>query len=386
MMIKRTLEHKIKEALKRFPVVLITGPRQSGKTTLVESIFPHKPYYSFENHDSREIANADPRGLLEKLPDGAVFDEIQHCPKLLSYIQGVVDKKKQNGMFILTGSQNILLLKEVKQSLAGRVSILELLPFSFKEIGNKLGNDVDEIMWKGFFPRVWDQKIDPPEAMRNYVKTYIERDVREVIDVRNISTFHKFLRLCAGRVGEVLNLTSISNDLGVSSTTVREWLSVLEVSYVVYLLPAYYENINKKMIKSPKLYFIDTGLAAYLLGIENSSQLSRDPARGSLFENLIVIELLKHFYSQGKDAPLHFFRDKTGHEVDVVVEQARKLVGIEIKAGSTFNMEWLKGLKYFKKIKQNSIIGSHVVYGGKENNRIEDFRIWPYNDLNKLEL
>ena len=385
-MIKRTLEHKIKHALKSFPVVLVTGPRQSGKTTLVRSIFPDKPYYSFENLDAREIANADPRGLLEKLPDGAVFDEIQHCPKLLSYMQGVVDERKRNGMFILTGSQNILLLKKVKQSLAGRVSILELLPFSFKEIGDKLDKDIDKLMWKGFFPRVWDQKIDPTEAMRNYVKTYVERDVRTIINVKNISTFHKFLRLCAGRVGEVLNLTSISNDLGISSTTAKEWLSVLEVSYVVYLLPAYYENINKKMIKSPKLYFIDTGLAAYLLGIEDSRQLSRDPVKGSLFENLIVIELLKHFYSQGKDAPLHFFRDKTGHEVDVIIEQARKLIAIEIKAGATFNLEWLNGLKYFKKIKQNSVVGSHVIYGGKDDNRIEDFRIWPYNDLNKLGL
>ena len=367
-MVKRAIEKKLRESSKKYPVVFLTGPRQSGKTTLCRAVFPRKPYISFENPEIREFAENDPNGLLGKYPDGAVFDEIQRSPKLLSYIQGIVDESKKNGMYILTGSQNILLLKSVQQSLAGRIAILKLLPFSLTEIKPLVAKfSLDQVLYTGGFPRIFDQKINPTEAMRNYAESYVERDVRQIINVKNLSSFQKFLKLCAGRIGQVLNLSSIANDTGVTHMTIREWLSVLEASYIIYLLPAYYKNFNKRIIKSPKLYFFDTGLASYLLGIESKKYLTRDPLRGNLFENLVVIEILKQFWAKGRNAPLYFFRDNIGNEVDLIIEQARKIMGVEIKAGQTINSDWFNGLDYLKKVMGETVLSRAVVYGGSEN-------------------
>ena len=384
-MIKRILEKKLKECAGNYPVILLTGPRQSGKTTLCRAVFPDKPYISFENPNNRDFAEKDPKGLLVKYDQGAIFDEIQRCPQLLSYLQEIVDSRGKNGMYILTGSQNLLLLKSVQQSLAGRVAILKLLPLSCEETRSLSKNESwEKIIYSGFFPRVIDQKINPTEAMRNYIDTYVERDVRQIINVKRLSLFQRFLKLCAGRVGQILNLSSISNDLGVSHTTVREWMSVLEASYLVYLLPGYYRNFNKRIIKAPKLYFTDTGLACCLLGIEKAEHVSRDPLLGGLFENFVVIEILKSFWSEGRTAPLYFFRDNIGNEIDVLIEQARNVIGVEIKAGQTVNSDWFKGLNYLDKVMKKAVLSRNLVYGGKEKYTREGVTIFPYNEVHRL--
>jgi len=383
-MIQRTLEAKIREAAEHYPVVSLTGPRQSGKTTLCRKLFPKKPYLSFEAPDIRGLATQDPRGFLAQYPEGAVLDEVQRVPEILSYLQGIVDEQKKNGLYILSGSQNLLLLRSIQQSLAGRTAVLKLLPFSVEEIRPLIQKrTVDEIIHSGFFPRIFDQKINPSEAMRDYVATYVERDVRQIINVKSLSSFQKFLKLCAGRIGQILNLSSISNDLGVSHTTIKEWMSVLEASYVVFLLPAYYRSWKKRIIKAPKLYFYDTGLAAYLLGIEQFSQMSRDPLRGALFENFVVIEFLKYFWSDGRDAPLYFFRDSHGSEVDLIIERARRIIGVEIKAGQTIQNEFFKGLDFLKHLAGKDMLGRAVVYGGRSEFSREDVSIYSYlNVLN----
>lgn len=381
-MIHRELASKLISVAKKYPVVLLTGPRQSGKTTLCRAVFPGKPYVLFETPDVREFAEQDPRGFLKEYPKGAIFDEVQRVPKLLSYLQGIVDEKNKNGLYILTGSQNLDLLKSVQQSLAGRVALLRLLPFSMRELGSRVEKfSADKILYTGFYPRVYDQKLDPTEAMANYVATYLERDVRQIVTVRSLSLFQKFLKLCAGRIGQFLNLSTIGNDLGLSHTTAREWLSVLEASYIVYLLPAYYRNFNKRLTKAPKLYFYDTSLAAYLLGIERPSQCSRDPLRGSLFENLVVIEVLKSFWNGGKNAPLYYFRDNAGNEIDLLIERARKVTGVEIKAGETLHPEWFRGLKYLAKVMGKEVLARYLVYGGRTSTQYEGVHARSYKDI-----
>lgn len=381
-MITRILEKKVREAARKYPVVLLTGPRQSGKKTLCRLIFPQKPYISFEDPDNREFADKDPRGLLDQYSKGAVFDEIQRCPALLSYLQGIVDRKQKSGMYILMGSQNILLLKSIQQSLAGRIAIFKLLPFAVDEIVCiKKNVSPGVLMYAGGFPRIYDKKLNPTEAMRNYVESYVERDVRNIINIKNLSYFQRFLKLCAGRVGQILNLSSIGNDIGISHITVREWLSILEASFIVYLLPAYYRNFNKRIIKSPKIYFTDTGLACYLLGIEEQKQVLRDPLMGGLFENFVITELLKCFWNDGRNAPLYFFRDNIGNETDLLIEKARQVFCLEIKAGHTVGSDWFRGLGYVSRIMKKSLIGQGIIYGGKDGVVREGVKIIPYNKI-----
>lgn len=379
-MFKREIQKELRSSAKNFPVVSIIGPRQSGKTTLVQNTFSKKPYVNLEDLDVRELAKSDPRGFLEQYPEGAILDEVQRVPSILSYIQVIVDKKKQKGQFILTGSHQIELHEAISQSLAGRTDLLSMYPMTISELKNTgFDQSIDEYLFKGFYPQIYFENLNPTKVYRAYVKTYLERDVRRLINVKNLSLFQKFIKLCAGRVGQLLNMNSLANEVGVSSHTIEEWISVLQASYLVVLLQPYFENFGKRVIKSPKLYFTDVGLLSYLLGIENLKQLARDPLRGNLVENLVVMELLKTRANQGLEPQLYFYRDSQQKEVDVLFKRGHELVPIEIKASKTFNSEFLKTITYFQGIAKNQAEQGFVIYCGEleqkiQNNQLLNFK------------
>lgn len=367
MFIPRTLATALVESARGYPVVSLVGPRQAGKTTLARHTFPDKPYVSLEAPDIRAFALDDPRGFLSQYPDGAILDEIQRTPHLLSYLQVMVDEDGRSGLFLLTGSQHFLLMEGVTQSLAGRTAILTLLPFSLEEIGEPYGPlPTDTLIHRGFYPRIYDRGLEPHGALRNYFQTYVERDVRSLLRVHDLNTFETFVRLCAGRVGQLLNLSSLANDAGISPTTAREWLGLLETSFVTFRLSPWSSNINKRLTKTPKLYFTDPGLAAYLLGVEEERHLPTHPLRGNLFENLVVVDLLKTRLNRGRDGRLTFFRDSTGHEIDLLYPCGPDLIPIEIKAGRTINRSWFDNLEYFSRQRIDSGPPGLVVYGGNE--------------------
>ena len=367
-MVKRKISEILVEMSISFPIVTITGPRQSGKTTLEKMTFPNKNYVSLEDLDTRQFAENDPRGFLAKYPKGAILDEIQHVPSLLSYIQTIVDSKQMNGMFILTGSNQFEYVQSISQSLAGRTGMLKLLPFSYNEIYHGQ-ESTENILFNGFYPRIFDQKIKPELFLSAYLETYVERDVRSLIKLKDLLQFHRFLQLCAGRTGQIINFSNIGNDLGITHNTIRNWISILEASYIIYLLPPYHQNFNKRIIKSPKLYFVDTGLAAHLLGIENSNQLITHPLRGELFETFVVGEFLKYRYNCGKRSNLYYFRDHVGNEVDLVIETGNGNVPVEIKSSQTITAGFFKGLNYFNKISKTSPHSILII-----NNNIEQER------------
>lgn len=378
-MYHRALESELEGLARSYPVVTVTGPRQSGKTTLVRHTFPKKPYVNLEAIDVRELALADPRGFLEKYPGGAILDEIQRAPELLSYIQVLVDASKKKGLFILTGSHQLELHQAIVQSLAGRTALLNLLPMSLvelKEAGIEL--TLDEALLKGGYPRIFHDQLDPTQAYRNYFQTYIERDLRQLVHIKDLTQFQRFVRICAGRIGQLLNLEGLGNDVGVSSPTIREWISILEASFILIRLQPLHENFGKRIIKSPKLYFTDVGLATYLLGIENTSQLARDPLRGNLVENLVVLELIKSRLNRGLDPQLYFFRDAHGHEVDLIYQAGNELVPIEVKASQTFNTDILKNLHFFQKLAENRCKRGYLIYAGTQEQKIETFQLLHY--------
>lgn len=379
LMFNRSILTELEALAKDYPVITITGPRQSGKTTLVKYAFPNKPYVNLEALDTRDFALSDPRGFLEGYPQGAILDEIQQAPQLLSYIQVIVDEKSLKGMFILTGSHQIELHQAISQSLAGRTALLNLLPMSLAELSEtEIELSLDEALIKGGYPRIYKDQLDPTKAYRNYFQTYIERDLRQIVHIKNLNQFQKFVRLCAGRIGQLLNLTSLGNDVGVSSNTIKEWISLLEASFVITLLHPYHENFGKRLIKSPKLYFTDVGLASYLLGIKDTLQLSRDPLRGALVENLIVIELIKSRFNQGLDPQLYYYRDVQGHEVDLIFQSSRELIPIEIKSAKTFNNEFLKNLDFFQKLVSTRCPKGFLIYTGLQEQSIGTFKILNY--------
>lgn len=335
----------------QYPVVTLTGPRQSGKTTLARSVFPDYNYCNLELPDIRQLALNDPRALLSAFPIPVVFDEVQRVPELLSYLQVMADEAERPGQIILTGSQQLNLHEAIAQSLAGRTALLTLLPLSIQEL-HKTGFSLsrDELIYKGFFPRLYKDNLEPTKAHRNYYQTYIERDLRQISNIRNMSLYEKFMHLLAGRVGQLLNLSALSGDIGVSATTLGEWLSILEASYIIFRLKPYHENFGKRVVKAPKIYFTDPGLAAYILGIHEPAQVSRDPLMGNLFENLVVVEALKTRLNLGFDSNLFFYRDSNGNEIDLLYKKGRELFPIEIKAAMTYNETMLKNMDYFHKV------------------------------------
>ena len=366
-MISRDLSQELLQQLKEYPVVTLLGPRQAGKTTLARELLKDYAYANLETPDVLAFAQDDPRGFLTQYPDKTIFDEIQRAPHLLSYLQSIVDESGKTGQFVLTGSHQLELRAAITQSLAGRTGILNLLPFSITELeAAKIAFDnFEEYVFTGFLPRVYDQNQRPNTAYANYYQTYIERDVRQIIQLKDASLFDKFMRLLAGRTGQVMNYQSLASDVGVDGKTIKEWLSILEASFVVFKLSPYFENFGKRVIKSPKYYFMDTGLLSYLLGIEKPEQVTRDPLVGQLFENMIVLEALKSRYNQGQIPNLYFYRDSHGNEIDLLYASGRELVGIEVKSSSTFTPHFKKTLLRFSE-KQQTFQSSYVVYNGEE--------------------
>lgn len=385
MHFQRDILKTLKKLSSDFPVVTIIGPRQSGKTTLVKMAFPKKAYVNLEELDQRELATLDPRGFLAEYPNGVILDEIQRVPKLLSYIQAKVDLSNQKGIFILTGSHQLELHQAVSQSLAGRTALLNLLPLSLAELTQaKIRLSLDEYILNGFLPRIYKDHLTPTSAYQSYTQTYIERDVRQLINIKDLSHFQRFLKLCAGRIGQVLNVHGLSNDLGISSHTVTAWLSVLEASFIIFKLQPYFENFGKRIIKSPKIYFTDVGLAAYLLDIENLGQIKRDPLRGFLIENLVILELMKTRLNHGLLPQLYYYRDNHQNEIDVIFKSAQQLIPIEIKAAQTFNREFLSGLKYFLNLVTPRCTQGFLVYTGDQEQKIEDFKVLNYRNAAKI--
>lgn len=385
-MIARTAHGTLKRLARGFPVVAITGPRQSGKTTLAKASFPGKAYLSLEDPDIRQLAESDPRGLLSRCPDGAILDEIQRAPRLFSYLQTRVDEDLRPGAFVLTGSQQFGLLSGISQTLAGRAGLVQLLPFSLGELqsGGKLPEDLDEVLFRGAYPPLYDRDITPGDWFANYVSTYVERDVRQLISVRDLSGFQRFLRMCAARVGQLLNLSSLAADCGISHNTASAWLSVLEASYIVFLLRPHHQNFNKRLVKAPKLYFCDTGLASWLLGIRAPEQLAFHAQRGPLFENLVVVEFLKSRLHQGVPSDLHFWRDSQGLEVDLLVEKGGELHPVEVKSGQTIGSDFLDSLKKWSGFAGRQDKPAWLVYGGDTLLKNGNVDIVPWRELSGL--
>ncbi len=384
--IPRTAGAVLSELAKRWPAIVITGPRQSGKTTLAQSIFPSRAYVSLEDLDTREFAQADPRGFLKQYADGAILDEVQRCPDLFSYLQTYLDSSKRMGRFILTGSQQFGLMSGITQSLAGRVASLTLLPFSLHELqaANKAPTSVEQLLFEGLYPPVHDRRPEPGSWYANYVITYIERDVRQMINVRDLSAFQRFVRMCAARTGQILNLSSLAGDCGITHNTAKSWLSVLEASYIVHLLQPHHANFNKRMIKSPKLYFHDSGLAANLLGIQTATQLATHSARGQLFETWVVSEFLKYRNHRAKPSNLYFWRDRANHEVDILLENADRFSAVEVKSGQTVARDFLNGLQQFSEIAGEALASAALVYGGDQPQVRKGIAITPWREIQYL--
>ena len=384
-MIKRTISEKILHYARQYPVITITGPRQSGKTTLCKALFPKRKYFSLENIDTRDYARNDPRAFLNECQkEGAIIDEIQRVPELASYIQEIVDTKDKPGLFILTGSQNFHLLNTVSQSLAGRTALAVLLPFSYAEIYSDKAKPIDKVLFAGFYPRIHDKKLNPTEALSFYVSTYLERDIRALINVKDLAKFEKFLKLCAGRVAQIVNLSNLANDCGINHNTAKSWLSVLEASYIIFFVRPHHANFGKRLIKAPKLYFTDCGLAAYLLDIQSAKHIMQHPLKGPLFENFVVAELLKARTNQGKNSNIYFFRDNIGNEIDALLEDGISVKPVEIKLGSTISDDYFKGLRYYQKINKKNLSKAALIYGGTLDQHRQTADVFSYRNVEKI--
>lgn len=386
-MIQRQLSNKLTELAKGFPVICLTGPRQSGKTTLVRSVFKDYAYVSLENIDTMTSAKEDPRRFLAPHQNsGLIIDEAQRVPELFSYLQGVVDSSGQMGRYILTGSQNFLLLEKITQSLAGRAGILHLMPFSVSEVQSAglLAPTLDEVLYKGMYPPLFDRPVTPEDFYPSYIETYLERDVRSMKNVGDLAQFRKFVLLCAGRPGQLLNMTSLGNEVGVDHKTIRAWLSVLEASFIVFLLRPYHRNWNKRVVKQPKLYFYDTGLLCSLLGLRKASDLSQHHLRGSIYENYVIAEHMKRQYHSGVRPAAYFWRDQSGHEVDLIIEEGVAIRAAEIKSSETLNPDLFDGLRWFCEQTKLSPSDCTLVYGGTAEQTRSAGRVLPWNQAHLL--
>ena len=384
--------HRIASAAARkrlagFPILTITGPRQSGKTTLSRLLAPDLPYFSLEDPDTRSLATEDPRAFLRQISDGAILDEVQRAPELFSYLQGVVDSDRRMGRFILTGSSQFELIESITQSLAGRASMLTLLPFSLAELqsAGRAPSTVDALLHAGFFPPIYDRPVEPTLWLQDYISTYLERDVRQILNIQDLATFQRFVQLCAGRIGQFLNITSLAADTGITRITAESWLSVLQASHLVFLVRPWFSNLSKRLIKTPKLYFCDPGLAAWFLGVRDASHISAHPQRGALFEDWVMTELLKAQTNRGIKPSLHFLRDKEGHEVDALIETAPDTFqAIEIKSGETVASDFFSGLDYWRAKLTRQTLTPWLVHGGTARQDREKATVLPWNDLSPL--
>lgn len=385
-MIPRDATPTIARLAQGFPLVAITGPRQAGKTTLAKANFSEKPYVSLENPDEREFATNDPKRFLARFPNGAILDEVQRCPELLSWLQGWVDGRKLMGDFVLTGSAQFDLIEGITQTLAGRVARVELLPLNAGEMAavNKLPDSLGQLLFQGGYPALYDRPIAPADWFSNYIATYIERDVRRLVNVRDLGQFQTFVKMCAARSGQLLNLASLGADCGVSAVTAKQWLSVLETSYIITLLRPHHSNYGKRLVKAPKLYFLDSGLAAWLMGIRDADSLETHAARGALFETWVVSELYKQQLNRGLAPDLYFWRDNTGNEIDLIFETPRGLQPIEIKSGSTYAQDWTRGLRKWQNLAKTQSLQPAIVYGGEISFEREDLKIWGWQEVGRV--
>lgn len=382
--IKRDIAAVMLEMHRYFPVITMTGPRQSGKTTLLRHVFDRFPYYSLENLDVRRFALNDPVGFLTQHPEGMILDEVQNAPDLLSYIQGMVDENTEK-RFVLSGSSQFSVIRQITQSLAGRTGVLELLPLSYGEVKKQADEkELDNVLLTGFFPALYAGKNIPGLLYPSYVETYLERDVRDLLQIKDMMQFQTFLRLCAGRIGSLFNATELSGEVGVSANTIKSWLSVLQASYIITLLPPFYENTRKRLTKTPKLYFCDTGLACYLLGIETEQQLARDKMRGHLFENFIVMEAVKSRYNKGKESNLFFYRDSNGVEVDLILKNGSDYTAIEIKSSKTYHPDFETGIRSLSSLLKNRLTDKAILYAGDFENDTAEIKLLNYKKMNVL--
>jgi hypothetical protein len=380
-MIKRILENKLLSLRQKFPVITLTGPRQSGKTTLLRAVFDDLPYVNLEDIDIRNIAINDPRGFLSNYPNGAIFDEVQRTPELFSYIQGVTDSGKSN--FILSGSQNFLMMENISQTLAGRTSVLKLMPFSLSELKDSVDfQNPEDCIFRGFYPRLYDKNIYPPDFYPSYISTYIERDVRILKNIENLNTFSHFIGLCAGRTGQLLNINSLATDASISPNTAKAWLSLLEASYIIWFLQPHHKNFNKRIVKSPKLYFCDTGIACSLLNIENSDQLKTHYLKGALFENFILNEFVKSRLNKGLNLNLFFWQNKEKREIDLIIDSAGNLIPYEIKSGMTIQQSFLDNLRFWQKLTQADTDILNVIYGGDSDLKTSNGNFVSWRNIN----
>ncbi|HEX7434838.1 MAG TPA: ATP-binding protein [Anaerolineaceae bacterium] len=381
-MIERTLATKMISLAQKFQVITLTGPRQSGKTTLVRAAFPALPYISLEEPDIRQLALTDPRGFLSNYPTGAILDEIQNTPELFSYIQRLVDENRQV-QFILTGSSNFLLMEKISQTLAGRTAVLHLLPFSFHEL-EPLAEQYENLIFKGQYPRIYDRDISPTDFYPSYIQTYVERDVRLMKNIGDINAFIQFTRLCAGRIGQLLNYASLASDAGISPNTAKSWLSILESSYILYRLQPYHHNFNKRLVKSPKLYFYDTGVACSLLGIHEEDQVHLHYLRGALFENLIINEFIKRNFNRGENRQPYFWQDNHGKEIDCLLVDGERVTPIEIKSGKTMSTSYFDNLKYWGSLAALPENQGYVVYGGEQSMQTSAGALISWRNLERI--
>ena len=382
--IHRELSSVLEEAYRYFSVITVTGTRQSGKTTLIRNMFPHLPYYSLESLDIRSFAENDPIAFLNQNEEGMILDEVHNAPDLLSYIQGIVDEHPDK-RYILSGSSQFAMLKRVTQSLAGRTAVFELMPLSYSETKDLTADvPLDKLLFNGFYPAIYSGRNVPEFLYPAYMKTYLDRDVRDLLQIKDMMQFHIFIKLCAGRIGSLFKASELANEIGVSPNTITSWLSVLQASYIVTLLPPYFENTSKRLTKMPKLYFLDTGLACYLLGIESPEQLSRDKMRGALFENFVVTEALKQRYNQGKESNLYFYRDSNQNEIDLLLKRNTRLYGIEIKSSMTYHKDFEKALKRIDEWVKAPVDGKAVVYAGNFENTAGEIKLLNYTNMDEV--